>query len=483
MRGNLTNRLTLILICVIFMWNRTSGAISTDLQIVVSGNFQGQIATWTGFTQPQPTPAWQVPALITQLRKAQGFETLAVGVGDDSSIFNVGSFLTNGFLDRMLSQNCGFDVLCLGPDDLACFRRTDILDKELFKRIWTNVSRTDKAESFPTYRILKAAGRKIGIGNFISKSAFRDLPLLNWGDFEVIDPVTAYRKMKFEMEDTDFNILICHLDSADLKNMEKVVDANTRLFLVSVLENGARQNKPGFTHPKIIEVPEGSEALLFIRFHIREGGGLDEKIRRIPLNQAWTRDGEMLFSKVRNKMISELDKPLKILNTEDLPYPHLYDFKPSAHAAFARAIMRSDVGLVGCSGRSVEKERILSRSFVVSAFPNRYLREYSIPGAYLRRLFLNLSRDTLPLAIGVNGAEVSFLGGDIRKLSIGGHQISDSAQYRVVIDSNIYGNSEISKILETSQPSGLAGVTLWDSWLEELPKLKNIHNLIDYKDY
>lgn len=224
--------------------------------------------------------------------------------------------------------------------------------------------------------------------------------------------------------------------------------------------------------PPVWEVaPFGTEVSVYRR-EVREGAPDAERWHRFPLDRARLEAaGEALGAPHLALFRKDWQTPRFYLSTRDFPAHSLYRLSPAFHACLAKTAGRSDLGLVAVADEPPGDERGLSPSVLLPRFENRFLREYQVSGKALKTLFFTLGRGTFPFRIGLAGGWARFLGGVPRPATVQDRPIKDANKYRVMMDANLYLDPVVQPFLATARPSGRRGLTLWDAWLDLLPRV------------
>lgn len=455
-----------------------SAAWPPDVQLIVTGNLAGNIASLTEDGSITPTGCWSVPELVRKLCLERHTSSLVIGVGNDADFRSPLAIAGGGSVERDWANTAGIDVLALGPTDLAACGTARSIPGELLRRIWTNVSTAAGDQVFPGWKRTRVSTRSITVASFISRSRLDDVPLSRWRQLIVEPPLHALHRMRAQAPDSDLKILICHLDDGDFADLSGAARADELLLRVSpdadTFERSAGYEKPS-TDPETHIVGNGSRSLLVIRRCSAEGGRTDVEVRRLPL-------GKMRMAGISptlSALTSTLHRPLRVINAFERSEPPPYEPCANAHAGIVRRAMRADIGLVAhASGSSWLRDRVITPLSVFHAFDNRRLRLYNLPGSAVRQLFFRLLHGSFSRRIGTDGIILSLSAGMPKNLVINGHPLDEREVYKVAVSEDLFDDPSVVSILGGNDVPGSRGMTLWDTWLGELPFLPRPFELV-----
>lgn len=450
----------------------------TDIQVIVTGNLAGNIASLAEDGAITPAGCWSVPDLVRKLRLERHTSSLVIGVGNDADFRSPLTIAGGGSLERDWANTAGIDVLALGPADLAACGTARSLPGDLFRRIWTNVSTAAGDQVFPGWKRTRISNRSITVASFISRSRLEDIPLSRWRKLVVEPPLHALHRMRAQAPDSDLKILVCHLDDGDFADLAGAAHADELLLRVSpdadAIDRPAGIEKPS-TGPEMHIVGNGSRSLLVIRRCSAEGGRTDVEVRRLPLGKMRAPG----ISSALSALTSTLHRPLRVINTLECSDPPPYEPRADAHAAIVRRAMRADIGLVAhAAGSSWFRDRVITPLSVFSAFENRRLRLYNLPGSAARQLFFRLLHGSFPRRIGSDGIVLSLSAGMPKNLLINGQPLDERGVYKVAVSEDLFDDPSVVSILGDADVSGNRGMTLWDAWIAELPELPRPFELV-----
>lgn len=453
-----------------------------DLQLIVTGNLAGKAAEWADTGEITPAGCWSIPDLIRKLRLERQFSSLVIGVGNDADIRSPLTVAGGGSIERAWAKDAGIEFQAVGPTDLAACGTAPSIPADLLKRIWTNVATTEGDQVFPGWKRARVSNRTIAVASFISSSRLVDIPLFRWRNLKIETPLHALHRMRAQAPDSDLKILICHLDDDDFAQIAAVARADELLLRV-LSEPGAAARGSSLmqppARPEIHEFSDGNRSLLVIRRFPREGGQTDIQIRRLPLaNMRKARPGPNLAAAL-SALPPMLRRPLRVINTRERSDAPPYEPLPDAHARLVRQAVRADIALVAVTGEaSWFRDRVITPLSVFSAFENRRIRLYNLPGPVVRRLFFSLAHGSFSKRIGTDGIVLALPGGMPKNLLINGRKLDERGVYKVAASEDLFEDPSVTTILGRNDLSGSRGLTLWDAWLNELPGLPRSLELV-----
>lgn len=442
-----------------------------DIQLLVTGNLAGNVASLTEDGEITPAGCWSVPELIRKLRLEPHISSLVIGVGNDADFRLPLTIVGGGSVERSWAATAGIDVLALGPADLAACGTARSIPGDLLRRIWTNVSTAAGDQVFPGWKRTRISNLSITIASFISRSRLDDVPLSRWRKLVVEPPLHALHRMRAQAPDSDLKIFVCHLDDDDFADLSGAARTDELLLRVSpatdTIERPAGFEKP-LSGPETHIVGNGSRSLLVIRRFSAEGGRTDVETRRLPLGKMRTPG----VSPVLSSLSSTLHRPLRVINILEYSDPPPYQPLANAHARIVRRAMRADIGLVAhANGSSWFRDRVITSLSVFSAFENRRLRLYNLPGSAVRQLFFKLLHGSFSRRIGSDGIVLSLSTGMPKNLVINGQPLDERGVYKVAVSDDLFDDPSLVTILGENDVPGERGMTLWNAWIDELPGL------------
>ncbi|HQG27541.1 MAG TPA: hypothetical protein PLY73_03225 [Candidatus Ozemobacteraceae bacterium] len=472
------SRLPVLLLLFLTIASVCRAAWPTDIQLIVTGNLAGNIAALSEDGKITPAGCWSVPELIRKLRLERHASSLVIGVGNDADFRSPLSIAGGGSVERDWANGAGIDVLALGPSDLAACGTARSIPGDLLRRIWTNVSTAHGDQVFPGWKRTRISNRSITIASLISRSRLADVPLSRWRQLVVEPPLHALHRMRAQAPDSDLKILVCHLDDGDFADLAGAARADELLLRVSP-EAGTLERPAGFEKPpagpETHIVGNGSRSLLVIRRYSAESGRTDVEVRRLPLGKMRTAG----ISAVLSSAASTLHRPLRVITTRECSDPPPYAPRAEAHAGIVRRVMRADIALVAdADGASWFRDRVVTPLSVVSAFNNKRLRLYNLPGSAVRQLFFRLLHGSFPRGIGSDGIALSLSSGMPKNLVINGHPLDERTVYKVAVSEDLFDDPSVVSILGGNDISENRGMTLWDAWIGELPQLPRPFELV-----
>lgn len=478
-----TTFLRLLALFLLFLAPSDSRAAwPSDIQLIVTGNLSGMAATWADNGEITPAASWNVPELVRKLRREHHFSSLVIGVGNDANIHSPLTVAGGGSIERAWAKDAGIEIQALGPTDLAACKTAPTIPSDLLKRLWTNVATAEGDQVFPGWKRARVSNQSITVASFISSSSLTDIPLFRWRNLKIETPLHALHRMRAQAPDTDLKILICHLDADDLAQITAAAHTDELLLYVPA-ENSASSQTASITrpptHPEMYELSDGNRSLLVIRRFARETGQTEVQVRRLPLaNMNKTSPGPNLAAAI-STISKALHRPLRVINTREHPDAPPYEPHPDAHARLIRLALQADIALVAIPGKtSWFRDRIITPLSIFSAFDNRRIRLYNLPGPIVHQLFLKFLHGSLSKRIGSDGIALTLPGRMPETLLINGRNLDERLIYKVAVSEDLFDELSVSPILGRNDLSGSRGMTLWAAWLNELPELPRSFELV-----
>jgi hypothetical protein len=451
--------------------------LETSFHWLCTGDWRGQVATWTNPEQLLAEPICRLPEWFPQAQRRSRFP-LRLFAGNAFSRFSPVSVLANGEVEESLMKACHFDIVALGPTDLERFREKRVFSSDLFSRIWTNVEYAPGINPFVEARVLENTTEKVGVGSLIDPVLLKCHPIVAWNGYSVENPARAIRRMRLRHPLVRAWVWVGHLTTTQVFVLLPLLPDRDRLLWVPPGEDPDAEEKLGDEihrgmHPRIWCLDQGSRQVLSIRTEVREGGRQVDSIRRLdPVPEQSTGFAPPPFmTPSLRKLRAELVKPLRIIPFSEHPLNVPFQISPALHARLAREMLRSDFALLGFPEVPYQTVRIWNMGAIVALIPPSGLREYEVSGKELSNLLEMLFQRQSPLFLGLDGAQGGFLNHQITRFRLSSGMIQSDRRYRVTLNAELYDDPVIRNGLPDRAEPGKHGWTLWDCWQKELPNL------------
>lgn len=441
------------------------------LNVVVTGNWKSDLAEIKPNAPLRPSILWKLPDLLRGWYRHLGAAPLLISVGNHASPDRPIAFLSNGRLElgfeEILQRDFGLAAVALGPGDFAMVRRMGVPGREIAERVWTNVEPPRHgAPGFNNFRVIEFGKRRIGIACLLNPADLMET-VVGEGLYQVEDRFRALRRLEIELPELDLMFLVCHLPHAQVAELVDHLDPKTILLWVPSSDEAgmAAQLIPRVDPARVWIIPPGPEALLTA--HLEDGiaGMRHVRLHRLPLDKA-----EGKTPKEFGSLISEVEHrrqtPWRIVTTQDRPGEATFRLGASLHARWARELLRADVALVNPEPAAVLSDRRITPGQLVETLEYRRLRLYEFTGGSLHRFLDSVARFTPVGSIGCDGANLDFLGGQVRELRVGNRPLEQNQTYRVALDEGFFLQPTLRRNLAEGRPIGRRGLSLWDAWQE-----------------
>lgn len=463
-------RALFIVLACLLSWSRPLLA-DEPLHVVITGNWSSDLAELAPNTPLRPTTLWKLPDLLRGWYRHLGTNPLLISVGNHASPDRPVGFLSDGKLElgleALLQRDFGLAAAALGPGDFALVRRMGVPGREISERVWTNVEPPRHgAPSFTNLKQFTVAGRRIGVACLLNPADLTET-VVGEGLYQIEDRYRALRRLEVEVPNLDLLLLVCHLPQKQVVELvDRVSDKTIILWVPSANEaETAAERFPRVDPSRVWIIPPGTRALLTAR--IEEGASGERRVRlhRLPLEKAegkTPREFESLAAEVEHRR----NTPWRIVTTADHPGEPPFRLGPSLHARWARELLRADLALINPEPTTVLSDRRITPGLLVETLEYRRLRLYEFTGGTLHRFLDAVARFTPVGAIGFDGADLSFLGGQVKTLRFGKRPLVPEQTYRVVLDEGFFLQSALATALAEGRPVGRRGLSLWDAWRE-----------------
>jgi hypothetical protein len=466
----------MLLFCSVFS-DTAQARVFKPIQIFMPGNFAGKAFALNEQKKPIAAGCWKAPSLLRSFLQDKTKEQIVLGCGNDSSIYSLTSFITEGSCDRQLVELCEPIAAAVGPADLMIFRKNHLND-EIRRRVLTNLEYPNDHQIFLPYRQFSADSTRIWFFNFIGAEGFSMLPLDNWGQMGFESPARTLRRKNLGISENDFTLSMAHMNKTECQNLAR------ELNLI-----------PG--HHIIVQVPYPGEEAAFSRTDIlRENKvffiSLSDGAGRLPLlsifrrNQGYPRislrmlpyaksDGKIASTVPANTQIdlqNRLFETLNMIPTTIRPSTAPFCFKPELHARLINEQMRTDVSMIFAPEEKFKTDNVISLADCLSAFSNEKLFQFRISGEKLQQAIEEImawrgSRN--PVFAGLN---FSMFANRPQNIKVGRFALMPRKLYNISINREMLDFIKKRNILPPDSVEAYKGDTLWDVWKIQLKSLK-----------
>lgn len=447
------------------------------IQLFFPGNFSGNAVYLTESSEPLPGSCWKAPSLLLPLLRKDKTLNLVIGIGNDSSIFSIPSFLTDGQVEREIISQCACNSESVGSEDLQVFRNR-LLSSQIRERVLTNIEPEDGFSIFKPYNLMTVKNTRFWHFNFLGLAGFKQLPLQKWGKIKPEDPSRSIRRMNPQFESSDVTVSTAHMGRKECLNLAQELNKHPGIHLLVQIPPGS--SRPEFScieperHGKvfIFSVRNGWERLAMLKVFRRNFGYPRLSLRMLPYEKAETGSSLRDFSRVRKMLGEELYATLNLVPTTIKPSTAPFRFHPDLHAKFAKAYMKTDVSIIKIPEESFKLDNVVSVVNCLSAIGNEKLFRFRISGRELEKLIngiINSSTKPLP---NLSGCSFNIFAGKATNILVGKFELRPEKSYNVSINMGLLRDPGLGKLFPMEKLEPFEGTTLWDVWKSQLKSLK-----------
>lgn len=459
------------------MASASSAAVLRPLQVILPGNTQGLSAHWNQQLSITSELCWRGPALYRDLQKDSSKQTLAFGLGNESTIYSSLSVIDRGATDRGLTNNFSPLAAAVSPNDLEMFANTP-LHQDLNQRIWTNIDRGYKQPPF--IRVASAAyeAGTIRFMNFISKSFCENIRLERWGDFIVDDAARSMRRLDFDFADEDLTIAVVYLNDSELTALIKELKRQKgNHLLIQVPLHGDKGRFSTLTPERTaniwqLSLEPGVTTLPAIMVNWRNNGYPRISARFLPYDKMQPYDTTSIFAAHKKRISQLIGTPLKVIPPTFQASTTSFRFTPELHAHLMKLHSRADMAFIIDPDTGFFSDNIIFAGQTMLIQPNSRLRLISIPGHELENFVNKLIRMQGTRSTGIAGIEYEHFAGKTRKLLINGQRVSPAATYLLVTNEQTLADQYYRTTFAQHEIDARTGLTAWEIWASNLKTLK-----------
>lgn len=420
---------------------------------------------------------WRGPALYGELLQDSSKQTLAFGLGNESSIYSALSMIDLGATDRALSNSFPFLAAAVSPNDLEIFANRP-LHKDLNQRIWTNIAKGYKQPPF--IRVASAAyeAGTIRFMNFISNSFCHNIRLERWGDFTIDDPARSIRRLNFDFTDEDLTIAVVYLNDSELTALiEELKRQKGNHLLIQVPLNDDNARFSTLTPQRTaniwrLSLEPGITNLPIIMVNWRNHGYPRISARFLPYDKMQSYDVVSIFAAHKKRISQLISKPLKVIPPAFQASTTSFRFTAMLQAHLMKLSSKADMAFLIDPDTGFFSDNIIFSGQPMLIQPNSRLRLVSIPGHELETLVNKLIKTQGTRPTGFAGIEYEHFAGKTRKLLINRQKISPTATYRLITNEHTLADQHYRSIFAQYKTDNRTGLTAWEVWTNNLKTLK-----------
>lgn len=468
------NKIVIItLFAFVSLSNSLFAEILRPIQIMLPGNINGNLITFSENQKAEYSEAFKLPYIIKDFLKEKDKDSLIFGIGNDSSLFKPFSYLSKGKYERELIEKCHPLAQALCPNDLEVFNDY-YLDNKIKKRIFTNVEASDNNEIFQRFYQTTLHNRKIYFFNFISPEYCSKLPLEKWSQIIVDNPARALRKINPSLTSKDFTISIVYGNKESVDEITRELNYLEGIhFVVNVPSN---DEKPLFSTTHLeddnknvfrFSVEPGYKYLPILNIISKNYGYPRTTLRMIPFNK-YSKNIKNDFNIIWKQIRQDFHKPLKVIPITNRPSTSANKISLQAHAEILKYATNSEIAFIKLPNQISFRESVITVGDVITRFPNDRIIRFKATENQLRNMFLSMLKDSSIKDFGFAGCQFLTLGNNFLEFSVNRKSIDKNRLYIIATTESTANEFAVKKLLETSYIEAYDGLTLWTVWKNNL---------------
>ncbi len=482
------NNLLLFITIILFLlsYNVSFAEVFRPIQIMLPGNINGDLITFTENQKAECSEAFKLPYVIKAFLKEKGKDSFIFGIGNDSNAFKPFSYLNKGKIERNLIEKCQPLAKALSPNDLEVFN-DDYLNLEIKQRIFTNIEAPDDNEIFNRCFLTNYNNQKIYFFNFISPEYCSKLPLERWSQIRIDNPARALRKINPVMTNRDISISVLYGNkitadeiTEELKRLEGIhfivsipLNGEQPLFPTTHLEDG-NQNVFRFS------VESGSDVLPILNIIPKNVGYPRTTLRMIPFKKYSEKSVKDDFNNAWKAVRQEFHKPLKVIPATNRATTSANRISLQAHAEMIKYATNTEIAFLKLPDQISFRESVMTVGDVITRFPNERIIKFRATETQIKNMFLSMLEDSSIKEFGFAGCQFLALGKQFWEFSINKNSIDKNRLYTISTTESTAKEYAVDKLLKKSFVEPYDGLTLWTVWINNLQSFPaTLDNLFD----
>lgn len=459
-----------------------SGTLSAEifrpLQIFLPGNLAGKLSRLSQSLDIEPSPGWRIPDTIDAFRRDRSRDLVVLAPGNDSDLFAPLSFLDRGNFEKELISRCRPEAWGISPSDIEMFNTCN-LDREIRKRVFTNLDSGSGAPLFATHYSRKRGRQTIWFFNFIEPALCRDLPAKTFGTAAPEPLARSIRRLNPEFKNDDLSISILHCASqamaaelaACLKNMPG-------FHLMVQIPIGGQQPMFSTYSPEQdanvfrMSVRPGHESLPLINVLLRNGGFPRLTLRMLPLAKCSSLNAHDWHYRTFNRLKQPIFETLKVVRTTFRPSSSALHLSSQGQAHMLRITAASDIAIVIPPETFFINDNVISTGHIISCMPNDRVHRFRISGSELLQLAETLIKCRGIEALAFSGCEFDCLGGQVTRFRVAGHPVEPGQQYMAVTTGRTLDDTVMREFINRRPLETYSGQTIWNCWKNSLKTIR-----------
>ncbi len=474
---NLAARNAGLLLLMVFFAGISHAEIFRPLQILLPGNFGGNLATIDRDLKITPDLCWRITEQVDSFRRLKDKDCLVIAPGNDSSIYSPLNYLFRGAVERELVGRCLPDARGISPDDLEMFADSG-LSREIRKHVWTNHETIDQQSVFTPFTTHKTGNQRIWYFNFISPEYCRNLPLNNWGNFAADSPQRSLRRLAPDFSDNDITISTVYMERKEINQLTAELKKHPGWHLVVQIATADIPALYSTSVPEqqeniwLMSIEHGHKALPQINIFRRNSGWPRLTLRQLAFSKISNRSANELFRQAEKKAKDAAVIPLRVLRPSFQASTSAFRFAGRQHARLIRQACNSDVTFLRVPPTQHLVDNVVCTGHILATMENDRIHSFRLSGKELFDLAAALIKDSDTHPTAIAGCEVTWFAGRISSLKIAGQPCRSDRHYLVSTTERTLSDPALQKLYFADKLRGYEGATLWKCWMTTLKSLQ-----------
>ncbi len=459
-----------------------SGTLSAEifrpLQIFLPGNLSGKLSRLSQELKVEPSAGWRIPDTIDAFRRDRSRDIVVFAPGNDSDLFAPLSFIDGGEFEKELIGRSHPEAWGISPSDIEMYN-TRNLDREIRKRVFTNLDSGAGAPLFATHFSRKRGRQTIWFFNYIEPSICGNLPARTFGTAVPETPQRSLRRLNPEFKNDDLSISILHCVSpamaAELAGCLKKMPGVH--LLVQIPPNGRQPMFSTYapeqdTNIFRMSVRPGHESLPLINILQRNAGFPRLTLRMLPLAKCSSLNAQDWHYRTFNRLKQPVFETLRVVTTTFRPSSSALHLSNQGQAHLLRITAASDIAVVIPPETAYINDNVISTGHIISCMPNDRVHRFRISGSELLQLTETLIKCRGIDALAFSGCEFDCLGGQVTGFRVAGHPVEPERQYMAVTTGRTLDDTIMREFIRRRPLETYSGQTIWNCWKNSLKTIK-----------
>ena len=444
------------------------------IQIMLPGNINGDLITFTEDQKAESSEAFKLPYVIKAFLKERNKTSFIFGIGNDSNAFKAFSYLNKGKAERELIDKCEPMAKALSPNDLEVFNDS-YLNYEIKQRVFTNIEAYENNEIFYRYFLTTVNNQKVYFFNFISPEYCSMLPLERWSQVRIDNPARAIRKINPTFTKRDISLSVVY---GDKSTVDEITDEFKRLdgihFIVNVPLNGESPLFPtthledGNRNVFRFSVESGTKVLPILNIIPKNYGYPRTTLRMIPLKKYSERAVKDDFKRVWQEVRQEFHKPLKVIPATNRATTSANLVSLQAHAEMIKYATNTEIAFLKLPNQIAFRESVMTVGDAITRFPNDRIIKFRATETQIKNMFISMLDDSSIKEFGFAGCNFLVLGNQYWDFSVNRKSIDKDRLYTISTTQSTAKEFAVRNLMKKSFVEAYDGLTLWTVWRDNL---------------